>query len=94
MTCTREVDAVDEFAALQEGSLPVRGRFRLGRHIENSAKCRLQLHVMREYVEKTGQNGPGADHIKALAVLADIDKADTGLWCGRLFFTAEMCSEG
>jgi hypothetical protein len=47
------------------------------------------LHVMLEDVQRTAQHGPGADHIKALAVLADIGNEKTNLW-----WSPEECGDG
>lgn len=89
MICTREEDALEEFLALRGGTLSVRGRFRLGRHIGNCAKCRLMLEVELEYIEKTAGVHPGSRYVKALALLADIKTSETAPWFKGRFFKVE-----
>src|SRR6267142_495868 len=88
MRCT-DADACLDFTSLQEGTLSVQRRFRLARHIGTCEKCKLMLLILLDTVEKIG--GPGSMHVKALAVLADVDTRRIGPGLIAMFARDEVC---
>jgi hypothetical protein len=72
-----------DFLALKNGRLPIKSRFRLGRHVRGCLSCRLMLLILAEYAEK--MTGPGARDIKALATMTDVDANQMAGWLTAMF---------
>ena len=66
----------------------VSDRFRLGDHIRGCMDCRLLLLIILEDAERHG--GPGANHVKALAVRVDVDSSRMSDWLLAMFPKREV----
>lgn len=78
----------DKLAALREGTLHVAERFRMADHIRSCMDCRLCLLIILEDAERHG--GPGACHVKALAVRVDVDTSRMSDWLLAMFPKREV----
>jgi hypothetical protein len=65
------------------GTLPVQARFRFAHHASKCLNCRLQLLILLDIAERSG--GPGAQDVKAAAVIAGVDTQRMGDWLVAMY---------